>query len=295
MARRGTDDRSSVSFAIGTLFHREYREVVVAFAKNGSGQAAAARRTSQPNCGEVVVNVTDAMPVGGSRLHELEERFVDLEERIDEPATKEALSVLHAIVQERWRGSQDVAPLTDRDVTLQDVADLYQTAPPMEGAAVAPGLEVGTTAPDFELPDADGRPVRLSDFRGKPVVLVFYPLDWSPGCSKQLDLYQLELGEFERRGAVILGISVDSIYSHGAWAAVRGITFPLLADFNPKGDVARRYAVWREQDGFSERALYIVDADGVIRYAHVSPEVHHLPDIYELFDALDSVTGTAAA
>lgn len=239
--------------------------------------------------------MSDVTAVGSSRLHELEERFADLEERIDEPATKEALSVLHAIIQERWRGSPDVAAMTDRDVTLQDVADLYQSAPPMEGAAVAPGLEVGTTAPDFELPDADGRPVRLSDLRGKPVVLVFYPLDWSPGCSKQLDLYQLELDEFERRGAVILAISVDSIYSHGAWAAVRGITFPLLADFNPKGDVARRYAVWREQDGFSERALYIVDADGVIRYGHVSPEVHHLPDIYELFDALDSVTGTAAA
>lgn len=239
--------------------------------------------------------MNDVTPAGTSRLHELEEWFADIEERIDEPTTKEALSVLHAIVHERWRGSQNVTPLTDRDVTLQDVADLYQTAPPMQGTAVASGLEVGTAAPDFELPDADGRPVRLSDFRGRPVVLVFYPLDWSPGCSKQLDLYQLELDEFERRGAAIVGISVDSVYSHGAWAAVRGITFPLLADFNPKGEVARRYAVWRERDGFSERALYIVDAQGCIQYVHVSPEVHHLPDIYELFDALDRVTGNAAA
>ena len=120
-------------------------------------------------------------------------------------------------------------------------------------------------------------------------MLVFYPLDWSPGCSQQLDLYQHELQEFERRGANVAAISVDSIYSHGAWAAVRGISFPLLADFNPKGEVARRYHVFRDDDGFSERALYVVDRDGVIRYSHVSPAVHHIPDIYELFKALDSL------
>src|SRR5437867_7569883 len=87
----------------------------------------------------------------------------------------------------------------------------------------------------------------------------------------------------------VLGISVDSIYSHGAWAAVRGITFPLLADFHPKGAVAEAYRVYRGTDGFSERALYVVDADGVIRYSHVSPFLHHVPDIRELFGALDRV------
>lgn len=131
--------------------------------------------------------------------------------------------------------------------------------------------------------------------RGRPVVLVFYPLDWSPGCSRQLDLYQQEIDEFRRRGAEVVGISVDSIYSHGAWAAVRGIEFPLLADFQPKGEVVRRYGVWREQDGYSERALYVVDAQGVIRYTHVSPYVHHLPDIYELFEALDRLSAAKAA
>ncbi len=150
-------------------------------------------------------------------------------------------------------------------------------------------IHEGTEAPDFELPDQDGNPVRLSDFRGRPVVLAFYPLDWSPGCSRQLELYQQELAEFEARGATPIGVSVDSIYSHGAWAAVRGLTFPLLSDFAPKGEVAKRYGIWREGDGFSERALYLVDAEGVIRWAHVSPELHHLPDIYELLDALDDV------
>jgi len=131
---------------------------------------------------------------------------------------------------------------------------------------VAPGLAVGERAPDFALPDAEGRLVRLSDFRGRPVVLAFYPLDWSPGCSQQLDLYQAELEEFHKRGAVLLGILVDSLYSHGAWAFVRGLIFPLLSDFHPKGEVARRYRVWREADGFSERALYVVDGEGVIPF-----------------------------
>jgi peroxiredoxin len=148
----------------------------------------------------------------------------------------------------------------------------------------------GTRAPDFELPDASGKLVRLSDFRGRPVVIAFYPLDWSPTCSDQLSLYQSELQEFEKLGAQVIGISVDSIYSHGAWAAVRGIKFPLLADFNPKGAVAQRYNAWRERDGFSERALYVVDGAGVIRYSHISPELHKIPDIYELFDVLEKIS-----
>ena len=126
-------------------------------------------------------------------------------------------------------------------------------------------------------------------------VLVFYPLDWSPGCSQQLDLYQHDLAEFTQRGAVLLGISVDSIYSHGAWAAVRGITFPLLSDFHPKGAVAQSYRVYRDRDGFSDRALYVVDADGVIRYSHVSPFLNHVPDIRELLGALDRAASPSPA
>ena len=93
----------------------------------------------------------------------------------------------------------------------------------------------------------------------------------------------------------LVGISVDSVYSHGAWATVRGITFPLLADFHPKGEVAKRYHVWREPDGFSERALYVLDDQGMIRHAHVSPQLHHVPDIYELFAVLDDVAKQKAA
>ncbi len=175
---------------------------------------------------------------------------------------------------------------------LADVAELYRDAPKMEGDRISDGLSIGSRAPDFTLKNAHGEAVSLSDYAGRPVLLVFYPLDWSPGCSQQLELYQQEIDEFETRGVALIGISVDSIYSHGAWAAVRGITFPLLSDFAPRGAVARRYDVWREQDGFSERALYLVDGDGIIRYAHVSPQLHHLPDIYELLTALDQLSGT---
>lgn len=173
-------------------------------------------------------------------LHDLEQDFAQLASDIPEGAQKKALSVLHGIVMEVWRSiERNHAPVAG--VSTQDVADLWRGAPAMEGEAVNEPLPVGSEAPDFALPDASGNTVRLRDFRGRPVVLVFYPLDWSPGCSQQLDLYQQELDEFSARGAQVLGISVDSIYSHGAWAAVRGVSIPLLSDFHPKGKVARRY------------------------------------------------------
>jgi peroxiredoxin len=236
------------------------------------------------------------MPTNGSlprALHELEEQFARLAPDIPDGPEKQAISVLHGIVMEVWRNlERDRVP--DQGLALRDIADLWKEAPAMEGEAVNEPLPVGTEAPDFALPDASGELVRLSDFRGRPVVLVFYPLDWSPGCSQQLDLYQQEIDELRSRGAQLLAVSVDSIYSHGAWAAVRGLSFPLLADFEPKGEVARRYGVWREQDGFSERALYVIDPEGRIAYSHVSPYLHHIPDIYELLDAVDAAPGVAA-
>jgi peroxiredoxin len=228
------------------------------------------------------------------RLHELEQRFGSLFNKLKDSPQKEALSVLHGITQELWRQLRRSSS-GDAGLTINDIADLYRQAPKMEGPAMSAPLPAGTPAPDFALPDASGRIVRLADFRGRPVVIAFYPLDWSPGCSQQLDLYQQELEEFDRRGARVIGISVDSIYSHGAWAAVRGIQFPLLADFNPKGEVARRYRVYRDGDGFSERALYIVDGEGIIRYSDVSPFVHHIPDIYALFETLDALKSAAPA
>jgi peroxiredoxin len=229
------------------------------------------------------------------RLHDLEQRFGSLYAQLNDSPQKEAISILHGMMQELWRQLRRTSsPLSDRGLTIDDIADLYRHAPKMEGAARTAPLPVGTKAPDFALPDASGRLVKLGDFRGQPLVIVFYPLDWSPGCSQQLDLYQHELDEFTRRGARLVGISVDSVYSHGAWAAVRGIGFPLLADFNPRGEVARKYKVYRDDLGFTDRALYVIDGEGVIRYGHVSPFLHHIPDIYELFAALDRVKAGAA-
>jgi peroxiredoxin len=113
--------------------------------------------------------------------------------------------------------------------------------------------------------------VSLSEFRGQPVILAFYPADWSPVCGDQMALYQAVLPEFKRLGAELIGISVDGIWCHLAFAHDRKLQFPLLADFEPKGAVARRYGVYREQDGESGRALFVIDADGVIRWSHLSP------------------------
>jgi peroxiredoxin len=230
--------------------------------------------------------------------HKLEEQFQSLEPQIHDPAVKKAISLLHGMIQESWRITSNTdASSSDRTPgkTLQDIADLYRNAPKMEAPAVNEPLMVGMPAPDFTLPDAEGRMVSLKDFRGKRVLLVFYPLDWSPGCSQQLDLYQSEISEFEKRGIQIIGISVDSIYSHGAWASVRGISFPLLADFNPKGAVAKKYQVLRDEDGFTERALYLIDENGKIAYSHISPFLHHVPDIYQLYNELDELTKAEAS
>ena len=132
-------------------------------------------------------------------------------------------------------------------------------------------LPPGTVAPYFELPSTPDQNLTLSDFRGQTVILAFYPEDWSPVCSDQLGLYQAVLSEFQRLGAELLGISVDSAWSHLAFAKDRNLHFPLLADFEPKGAVARAYHVYRDVAGTSERGLFVIDADGVIRWSYVSP------------------------
>ena len=132
-------------------------------------------------------------------------------------------------------------------------------------------LPPGSTAPDFSLRSAPDETLALANLRGRPVILVFYPEDWSPVCSDQLALYQQLLPEFQRFKAELLGISVDGIWSHVAFAKDRNLQFPLLADFEPKGEVAKTYRVYRAEDGTSERALYVIDTDGVIRWSYVSP------------------------
>jgi peroxiredoxin len=132
-------------------------------------------------------------------------------------------------------------------------------------------LAPGTRAPDFDLASTPDQKVSLEDFRGRPVILAFYPEDWSPVCSDQMALYQAVLPEFRRFDAELMGISVDSAWSHLAFAKDRNLHFPLLADFEPKGHVARAYQVYRSKDGTSERALYVIDAGGVVRWSYVAP------------------------
>jgi peroxiredoxin len=111
----------------------------------------------------------------------------------------------------------------------------------------------------------------LSDFRGQPVILAFYPADWSPVCGDQLALYNEVLSEFERFNAALIGISVDGAWCHVAYSKDRKLHFPLLADFEPKGDIARRYGAYRLEDGVCQRALFVVDPEGTIRWSYVSP------------------------
>jgi peroxiredoxin len=121
-------------------------------------------------------------------------------------------------------------------------------------------LKAGTPAPDFSLPSTPDQKVSLSELRGKPVVLVFYPADWSPVCTDQLGLYNELRPEFAEREASVIGISVDGIWCHLAFSKDRGLHLPLLADFEPKGNVAKAYGVYSEKEGESERALFVIDA-----------------------------------
>jgi peroxiredoxin len=141
-----------------------------------------------------------------------------------------------------------------------------------EQASVGPtsALAAGTRAPDFKLHSTPDQLVSLSDFRGSPVILAFYPADWSPVCGDQMALYNEILSEFHRFKAVLVGISVDGSWCHTAFAKDRKLHFPLLADFEPKGAVARSYGVYRP-DGTSERALFVIDPEGTVFWSYVSP------------------------
>jgi peroxiredoxin len=121
------------------------------------------------------------------------------------------------------------------------------------------------------LPSAPDRTVTLRELRGRPVILAFYPADWSPVCGDQMALYNEVLGEFQHYDATLLGISVDGVWCHAAFARDRNLHFPLLSDFEPKGAVARRYGAYRDGDGFTERALFVIDGDGIVRWSYVSP------------------------
>jgi peroxiredoxin len=132
-------------------------------------------------------------------------------------------------------------------------------------------LAPGTPAPDFRLRTTPEQTVALSEFRGQPVILAFYPADWSPVCSDQMVLYQEVMPEFEKYDAQLLGISVDGVWCHLAFAKARNLHFPLLSDFEPKGEVSRAYHAYRTGDGYSERALFVIDPGGSVFWSHLSP------------------------
>jgi peroxiredoxin len=159
-------------------------------------------------------------------------------------------------------------------------------------------LAVGTQAPEFTLHSTPDQQVSLSDFKGKAVVLVFYPADWSPVCGDQVALYNEMLDEFAESNAQVLGISVDGAWCHLAFAKNGNLHFPLLADFEPKGDVSKKYGACHYDLGESSRALYVLDAAGVIRWTHLSPDGVN-PGAAGILKALDALTpaerGSAAA
>ena len=154
-------------------------------------------------------------------------------------------------------------------------------------------LQPGTPAPDFTLHATPDQTVSLSELRGRPVILAFYPADWSPVCGDQMALYNEILPEFRAHGADLLGISVDGVWCHAAFARDRKLHFPLLADFEPKGAVARRYGAYRDHDGTTERALFVLDGDGVIRWSYCSP-IGVNPGADGILRALEELTGRTA-
>lgn len=149
-------------------------------------------------------------------------------------------------------------------------------------------LQKGTAAPNFELYSTPDQKLKLSDFRGKRLILAFYPADWSPICSDQMTLYNETLAIFHKYNAEILGISVDSKWSHLAFAQTRKIHFPLLADFEPKGEVSKKYGVYNEVEGLSRRALFVIDEEGIIQWCYLSPDGIN-PGAEGILDALEGI------
>jgi peroxiredoxin len=153
-------------------------------------------------------------------------------------------------------------------------------------------LAAGTPAPDFKLQVTPDQAVSLADFRGKPLILAFYPADWSPVCGDQMALYNEVLPEFRKFGAEILGISVDGVWCHLAFAEDRKLHFPLLADFEPKGAMARKYGAYNVA-GVCERALFVLDGDGIIRWSYVSPMAVN-PGADGILEALEGLASKGA-
>jgi peroxiredoxin len=166
--------------------------------------------------------------------------------------------------------------------SMSEVASRQQESP-------SSALKPGTPAPDFTLHSTPDQSISLNLFRGHPIILAFYPADFSPVCGDQMTLYNEILPEFQHFNAEVLGISVDGVWCHRAFSKDRKLRFPLLSDFEPKGEVARKYGVYRKQDGITERALFVIDSDGIIQWSYVSP-VGINPGAEGILKALESIS-----
>ncbi|HWX55599.1 MAG TPA: redoxin domain-containing protein [Verrucomicrobiae bacterium] len=149
-------------------------------------------------------------------------------------------------------------------------------------------LSAGTPAPDFTLHVTPDQVLSLKELRGRPVILAFYPADWSPVCGDQMALYNEILPEFHRFNAELMGISVDGVWCHAAFSRDRKLHFPLLADFEPKGAVSKFYGAFRDGDGVSERALFVIDKKGAITWSYISPIAVN-PGADGILEALESL------
>jgi peroxiredoxin len=149
-------------------------------------------------------------------------------------------------------------------------------------------IEAGEKAPDFSLPNHKGEQVSLSDFRGRRVMLAFYPSDFSPVCSDQLSVYQEVKPSLDEAGLEVVGISIDHSWAHRAFRKQLNLDFTLLADFHPKGAVAERYGAYLSDYGTSNRSLVLIDPEGVVRWVYESPTPLEIPGANLLFDALEA-------
>jgi peroxiredoxin len=147
-------------------------------------------------------------------------------------------------------------------------------------------IAVGEKAPDFALRNQDGEKISLADFRGRKVMLVFYPGDFSPVCGDQLSIYQEVKPEIAENGVELVGISVDSFFAHKAFQEKLGIDTTLLSDFEPKGEVARAYGSYVDGMGFANRTLVLIDEDGTVAWTYESPDPGEFPGANVIFDAL---------
>jgi peroxiredoxin len=155
-------------------------------------------------------------------------------------------------------------------------------------------LPPGTKAPDFCLKATPDQEVSLDDFQGQPLILAFYPADFSPVCSSEMVLYNELLSEFKKHNAMVLGISVDSVWSHLEFARQNNLHFPLLSDFHPKGEVAQKYNAYQQDNGECERALYLIDGNGNIAWSYISP-VGVNPGADGVLSALEELSKREAA